>query len=97
MSDHTKTTTGTKPKPKDFVSQIKKDTVTTHDTRADEKEDIDWHERPASDEEDVPQQKKKGVVLDQGKVGTDGKPRKLGDLFDGSANPRPKKQYNKDG
>lgn len=88
--------TGTKSKPTDYISQLKKDTQVTKENNF-ENEELDWHERPQSDEEDSPQQKRKGVVVDQGKVGTD-KPQKLRDLFDGSDKPKSgKPRYNKDG
>ncbi len=79
MSTGTKTTAGTKGKTKDYITQIKKETEGQKDSAQIENEDNEWH-KYESDEEEA-QTGKKGVVVEQGKVGTD-KPKKLKDLFD---------------
>jgi hypothetical protein len=73
--------TGNKGKTKDVITQIKKETEGVKDSKATEQE-IDWN-RPESDEEET-SGKKKGVIVEQGKVGTD-KPKRLKDLFDDSS------------
>jgi hypothetical protein len=64
---------------KDTISQIKKGTEGVKDIKTKEEGDIDWELQENDDEDDVPQ-KKSGLVVEQGKVGTD-KPKKLKDLF----------------
>ena len=80
MSTGTKTTAGgAKGKTKDYITQIKKETEGQKDAAQIENEDNDWHKYD-SEEEEAQTGGKKGVVVEQGKVGTD-KPKKLGDLF----------------
>jgi len=78
MSTQAKTTAN-KGKTKDVITLIKKDTEGVKDTKGHHNEDIDWNHQESEEEEEVTQ-KKQGVVVEQGKVGTD-KPKKLKDLF----------------
>jgi hypothetical protein len=82
MSTQTKTATGTKGKTKDVITQIKKDTEGPKDTKVQEHDEIEWERHESEEEDDT--QKKKGVVIEQGKVGND-KPKKLRDLFSDDA------------
>lgn len=86
MTDQTKKGKTTK----DYISQIKKDTETHKDTKLHEDDDAAW---VASDEEEV-QPKLGGVVVEQGKVGTE-KPRKLMDIFGESTDAQRPKPKNK--
>ena len=77
-----------KPQTKDYISQIKKETVVQKENIAQETND-DW--KNASEEEEETQQTAKKGIVEQGKVGTD-KPKKLKDLFDNEpAKPKAKK------
>jgi len=79
MSTQAKTTVN-KGKTKDVITQLKKETEGVKDTKGNQHDEIDW-DRHESEEEEETTQKKQGVVVEQGKVGTD-KPKKLKDLFD---------------
>jgi hypothetical protein len=72
-----KTTTGVKGKTKDYITQIKKEADVQKDQAQLENEDNEWNRYDSEEEEN---QAKKGVVVEQGKVGSD-KPKKLKDLF----------------
>jgi hypothetical protein len=78
MSTGAKTTAGTKGKTKDTITQIKRETEGQKDSTHVENEDNEWNKMD-SDEEET-QTSKKGVIVEQGKVGTD-KPKNLKDLF----------------
>ncbi len=80
-----------KGKTKDYISQIKKDTENVKESKKNEAEDIEWDRQESEDEEEV-QQQKKGVVVQQGAVGTD-KPKKLKDVF-GESTQTQKPKYN---
>lgn len=67
---------------KDYISQIKKGSDNVKDTKAQEGEEIDWERQESDEEEEV--QQKKGVVIQQGTVGSD-KPKKLKDVFGDSS------------
>jgi hypothetical protein len=75
--------TGNKGKTKDVITQIKKETEGVKDSKGTEHEEIEWT-RQDSEEEEETTGKKKGVIVEQGKVGTD-KPKRLKDLFDDSS------------
>ena len=77
-----------KPQTKDYISQIKKDTVVQKENKTNEVNDMDWERNASDDDEETLQTAKKGVI-EQGKVGTD-KPKKLKDLFDTQETPKPK-------
>lgn len=70
---------------KDYIAQITKSDA-TKDIKGNQVEDLDWEDQHDDDE---PEQvsNKKGVIVEQGKIGTD-KPKKLRDLF--ADEPKPK-------
>jgi hypothetical protein len=79
---------------KDYISQIKKDSEAVKDTKTNENDEIDWDRNESEEEEEV-QHKKGGVVVEQGKVGSD-KPKKLKDIFgDSTTNQAQKPRTNK--
>ncbi len=75
----TNVTGKTKPQTKDYISQIKKETVGQKESDINETNNLDWEKEVTDEEEETIQTAKKGVI-EQGKVGTD-KPKKLRDLF----------------
>jgi hypothetical protein len=76
-TSNNKPTPGVKGKTKDYITQIKKEADVQKDQAQLENEDNEWNRYESDDEEN---QAKKGVVVEQGKVGSD-KPKKLKDLF----------------
>ncbi len=79
MTDQTKTA-GVKGKTKDYISQLKKETVGAKDVKPHNDDGIDWDGHLSEEEEETTQQKKR-VVVQQGAVGSD-RPKKLKDLFE---------------
>ena len=82
MSEQTKklNQTKTKNQNKDLVTQLKNETAQAKETENQQQEEIDW-ERNSDEEDETDTRNKTGVVVEQGKVGSN-KPKKLGDLFD---------------
>lgn len=73
---------------KDMITQIAKGVEQSKETKINQEEELDWEEQ--NDEDEVEHvSNKKGVVLEQGKIGTD-KPKKLKDLFADDSQPKKK-------
>ncbi len=81
-----------KPVTKDYISQIKKGAEATKEQKVQQEEDLgDWEKGSEEEEETGQTIPKKGVVVEQGKLGTD-KPKKLKDLFADDSKPKKPKQ-----
>lgn len=85
VPNNKKATSG-KANTKDYLTQIKKETEGVKDQAQLENEDNEWNHHVSDDDEG---QVSKGVVVEQGKVGTD-KPKKLKDLFGDTTQKQPK-------